>query len=221
MHDGAGERRRDRRGASSVASLSRRRWSGAWYAIRGALRLRRPSAGRVDPVGPIRRPTGAARPAVISGTSRERTRLPGSAWLSCEWARLSARTDRGCAPRSRASAHSYRIVPRRYLVAPLGAPTADSRFCGKTEGYTVLYASPDFATAFLETVVRDIPPRPFALLAPRWPSRRMLGPGRVPYSGASTRHRRTGFRFDKPSRVLRRAPLGIGTFSLGDPPVLP
>ena len=116
---------------------------------------------------------------------------------------------------------SYRIVPRRYLAAPLGAPTADSRFCGKTEGYTVLYASPDFATAFLETVVRDIPPRPFALLAPRWPSRRMLGPGRVPYSGASTRHRRTGFRFDKPSRVLRRAPLGIGTFSLGDPPVLP
>ena len=50
---------------------------------------------------------------------------------------------------------SYRIVPRRYLASPLGATPADSRFCGKAEGYTVLYASPDFATAFLETVVRD------------------------------------------------------------------
>ena len=50
---------------------------------------------------------------------------------------------------------SYRIVPRRYLAAPLGVTPADSRFCGKAEGYTVLYSSPDFATAFLETVVRD------------------------------------------------------------------
>ncbi len=32
---------------------------------------------------------------------------------------------------------------------------ADSRFCGKADDYTVLYASPDFATAFAETVVRD------------------------------------------------------------------
>ena len=50
---------------------------------------------------------------------------------------------------------SYRILPRRYLAAPLGAAPADSRFCRRAAGYTVLYASPDFATAFLETVVRD------------------------------------------------------------------
>ena len=42
---------------------------------------------------------------------------------------------------------SYRILPRRYLAAPLGVTPADSRFCGKAGGYTVLYASPDFATA--------------------------------------------------------------------------
>ena len=50
---------------------------------------------------------------------------------------------------------SYRIMPRRYLAAPLRATPADSRFCRRAAGYTVLYASPDFATAFLETVVRD------------------------------------------------------------------
>ena len=43
---------------------------------------------------------------------------------------------------------SYRILPRRYLAAPLGATPADSRFCGKAEGCTVLYASPNFTTAF-------------------------------------------------------------------------
>ena len=50
---------------------------------------------------------------------------------------------------------SYRIVPGRYRASPLGTVAADSRFCSRNAGYTVLYASPDFATAFVETVVRD------------------------------------------------------------------
>lgn len=50
---------------------------------------------------------------------------------------------------------SYRIVPERYRALPLGTSPADSRFCSRDAGYTVLYASPDFATAFIETVVRD------------------------------------------------------------------
>jgi len=50
---------------------------------------------------------------------------------------------------------SYRIIPRRYLKIPLGTAPGDSRFCAIADGYTVLYAAPDFATAFLETVVRD------------------------------------------------------------------
>ena len=50
---------------------------------------------------------------------------------------------------------SYRILSRCYLASPLGTAPADSRFCRRAAGYTVLYASPDFATAFLERVVRD------------------------------------------------------------------
>ena len=50
---------------------------------------------------------------------------------------------------------SYRIIPGNYLTSPLGTAPADSRFCTKLDGYTVLYASPDFGTAFIETVVRD------------------------------------------------------------------
>ncbi len=50
---------------------------------------------------------------------------------------------------------SYRIIPRRYLATPLGTTPGDSRFCAKADGFTVLYASPDFGTAFVETVVRD------------------------------------------------------------------
>ena len=50
---------------------------------------------------------------------------------------------------------SYRIIPGRYLASALGTAPADSRFCSKDDGYTVLYASSDFATAFIETVVRD------------------------------------------------------------------
>ena len=49
----------------------------------------------------------------------------------------------------------YRIMPGRHLATPLGTVPADSRFCSRNVGYTVLYASPDFATAFIETVVRD------------------------------------------------------------------
>lgn len=50
---------------------------------------------------------------------------------------------------------SYRIMPRSYLAAPLGTAPGDSRFCARADGYTVLYASPEFATAFIETIVRD------------------------------------------------------------------
>ena len=50
---------------------------------------------------------------------------------------------------------SYRIMPGRYRATQLGTRPADSRFCSRSAGYTVLYASPDFATAFIETVVRD------------------------------------------------------------------
>ena len=49
----------------------------------------------------------------------------------------------------------YRIMPARHAAKPLGTAPADSRFCSRGGGYTVLYASPDFATAFIETVVRD------------------------------------------------------------------
>ena len=49
----------------------------------------------------------------------------------------------------------YRIMPARHVGNPLGTTPADSRFCSRSSGYTVLYASPDFATAFIETVVRD------------------------------------------------------------------
>ena len=50
---------------------------------------------------------------------------------------------------------SYRIMPRRYQASPLGRIPEDSRFCSRNAGYNVLYAAPDFATAFIETVVRD------------------------------------------------------------------
>lgn len=50
---------------------------------------------------------------------------------------------------------SYRIIPRRHLGTPLGVVPGDSRFCAKTDGYAVLYATPDFATAFIEVIVRD------------------------------------------------------------------
>ena len=49
----------------------------------------------------------------------------------------------------------WRIMPGRHLASPLGATPAASRFCSRDAGYTVFYASPDFGTAFIETVVRD------------------------------------------------------------------
>ena len=50
---------------------------------------------------------------------------------------------------------SYRIMARRHQSEPLGTSPADSRFCTRNGGFTVLYAAPEFATAFVETVVRD------------------------------------------------------------------
>ena len=50
---------------------------------------------------------------------------------------------------------SWRIIPAHHMVTPLCTVAADSRFCSSADGYTVLYCAPDFATAFIETVVRD------------------------------------------------------------------
>ena len=50
---------------------------------------------------------------------------------------------------------SYRIMPRRHVVSPLGTTPADSRFATRNGSYTVIYAAPDFTTAFIETTVRD------------------------------------------------------------------
>ena len=50
---------------------------------------------------------------------------------------------------------SYRIMSQRHAGSPLGTTPADSRFATRTGGYTVLYAAPDFTTAFIETIVRD------------------------------------------------------------------
>ena len=50
---------------------------------------------------------------------------------------------------------SYRIMARRHRSDPLGTSPADSRFCTRNGGFTVLYAAPEFTTAFVETVVRD------------------------------------------------------------------
>ena len=40
---------------------------------------------------------------------------------------------------------SYRVIPGLYLTSALGTSPVDSRFCSKDDGYTVLYASPDFS----------------------------------------------------------------------------
>ena len=50
---------------------------------------------------------------------------------------------------------SYRIIFRRYLKSPLGTAPNNSRFGAKASGFTILYAASDFASAFLETAVRD------------------------------------------------------------------
>lgn len=50
---------------------------------------------------------------------------------------------------------SYRIIPRHHFETPLLSAPGDSRFCSKIDDYTILYAAPDFATAFIETIVRD------------------------------------------------------------------
>ena len=44
---------------------------------------------------------------------------------------------------------SSRITPHRYLETPLGVAPGDSRFCSKADGFTALYTSPEFATAFI------------------------------------------------------------------------
>ncbi|MCY3872706.1 MAG: RES family NAD+ phosphorylase [Rhodobacteraceae bacterium] len=50
---------------------------------------------------------------------------------------------------------SYRIMVHRHRSDSLGTSPADSRFCTRNGGFTVLYAAPEFATAFVETVIRD------------------------------------------------------------------
>ena len=46
-------------------------------------------------------------------------------------------------------------MSQRHVGSPLGTSAADSRFATRTGTYTVLYASPNFTTAFIETIVRD------------------------------------------------------------------
>jgi len=58
------------------------------------------------------------------------------------------------------SADMVRIFDRKYRDNPLGTGPGDSRLCAKADNYHVLYASPDFTTSFLETVVRDRYARP-------------------------------------------------------------
>ena len=51
-------------------------------------------------------------------------------------------------------ASAYRIVLKPHLATPLAVRPSKSRFCdGGT--YAVLYGASDFATAFVEVVVRD------------------------------------------------------------------
>lgn len=50
---------------------------------------------------------------------------------------------------------SFRIMPSRYRADPLGTRPSDSRFCTQDGGFAVLYTAPEFATAFVETVVKD------------------------------------------------------------------
>ena len=50
---------------------------------------------------------------------------------------------------------SYRVMASRHRSNPLRMSPADSRFCTMDSGFTVLYAAPEFATALVETVVRD------------------------------------------------------------------
>ncbi len=46
-------------------------------------------------------------------------------------------------------------MSQRHVGSPLGTTPADSRFATRIGGYTVLYAAPDFSTAFMETIIRD------------------------------------------------------------------
>ena len=48
-----------------------------------------------------------------------------------------------------------RIFPSSFSDKPLGTGQSDSRFTTKNGAFTILYAAADFATAFVETVVRD------------------------------------------------------------------
>lgn len=50
---------------------------------------------------------------------------------------------------------NYRIMLSRHRSDPLGTSPADSRFCTRDGGFNVLYAAPEFTTAFVESVVRD------------------------------------------------------------------
>ena len=49
----------------------------------------------------------------------------------------------------------WRIFPSSHLDTPLGTVPADSRFCSRAAGHSVLYAASEFATAVVETVIRD------------------------------------------------------------------
>lgn len=46
-------------------------------------------------------------------------------------------------------------MPQVHIKTPLGTGPGDSRFCAKGDNHAVLYAAPEFTTAFIETIVRD------------------------------------------------------------------
>jgi len=50
---------------------------------------------------------------------------------------------------------SHRIIWLTSMARPLDCGPAPSRFCDGVSGYGVIYAAPQFDTAFIETVVRD------------------------------------------------------------------
>lgn len=50
---------------------------------------------------------------------------------------------------------SWRVFPAAFAASPLGTGPGNSRFATADGSFTVLYAAPVFATAFIEVVVRD------------------------------------------------------------------
>ena len=76
---------------------------------------------------------------------------------------LFPRDNTGAYPKTRINAllteitipNCYRIFQSKYEKNPLGTIPADSRFCTDNSNFSILYAAPNFNTAFIEVVIRD------------------------------------------------------------------